>query len=217
MSRKDIFYSGSVVNLPEYQSQKSLTTYRQSVLSLSKSVRGGDARDGDIEKAPQQSLCPCLELPESFKEALSTMMDMSLLKNPVFLLIGISNIFGMAGLYVPFVYLIDAAVQDKIEKTSASFLISIIGITNTIGRVVCGYVADFPQVDSLLLNNICLLISTLAVAATPLCHTYVSYLIMSIFFGIAICKLNCVKIKEKKKFTHNLNLISLLILFIFFF
>ncbi|KAK0091706.1 hypothetical protein PV326_002801 [Microctonus aethiopoides] len=186
LSRKDIFYSGSVVNLPEYQSQKSLTTYRQSVLSLSKSVRGGDARDGDIEKAPQQSLCPCLELPESFKEALSTMMDMSLLKNPVFLLIGISNIFGMAGLYVPFVYLIDAAVQDKIEKTSASFLISIIGITNTIGRVVCGYVADFPQVDSLLLNNICLLISTIAVAATPLCHTYVSYLIMSIFFGIAI-------------------------------
>lgn len=40
------------------------------------------------------------------------MMDMSLLKNPVFLLIGISNVFGMAGLYVPFVYLVDAAVLD---------------------------------------------------------------------------------------------------------
>lgn len=40
------------------------------------------------------------------------MMDMSLLKDPVFLLIGISNVFGMAGLYVPFVYLVDAAVLD---------------------------------------------------------------------------------------------------------
>lgn len=187
MSRKDIFYSGSIVNLPEYQSQKSVANYRQSVLSLSKSVRG-DMRDGDIEKAPQQSLCPCLELPESFKEALATMLDMSLLRNPVFLLIGISNVFGMAGLYVPFVYLVDAAVKDNIDKDIALFLISIIGITNTIGRVVCGYIADFPQVDSLLLNNICLLISTIAVTATPLCHTYPAYITMAVFFGIAICK-----------------------------
>lgn len=59
-----------------------------------------------------EPLCPCLVLPESFKEALGTMMDMSLLKDPVFLLIGISNVFGMAGLYVPFVYLVDAAKKN---------------------------------------------------------------------------------------------------------
>ncbi|XP_047355859.1 monocarboxylate transporter 3 isoform X3 [Vespa velutina] len=185
LSRKDIFYSGSVVNLPEYQSQKSLANYRQSVISIPKSVRG-EMKDIDIEKAPQQPLCPCLILPDSFKEALATMMDVSLLKDPVFLLIGISNVFGMAGLYVPFVYLVDAAILDGIESNSASFLLSIIGITNTVGRVACGYVADFPQVDSLLLNNICLIISTVAVAATPFCHTYAAYIAMSIFFGIAI-------------------------------
>ena len=54
LSRKDIFYSGSVLNLPEYQSQKSLANYRQSVISLPKSVRGVDAKDGDIEKPPQR-------------------------------------------------------------------------------------------------------------------------------------------------------------------
>ncbi|KAG7202993.1 hypothetical protein KM043_010125 [Ampulex compressa] len=185
LSRKDIFYSGSVVYLPEYQSQKSLANYRQSVISLPKSVRG-DMKDTDIEKAPQQPLCPCLVLPESFKEALATMMDVSLLKDPVFLLIGISNVFGMAGLYVPFVYLVDAAILNGIAKDSAPFLLSIIGITNTVGRVACGYVADFPQVDSLLLNNICLIISTISVAATPFCHTYTAYIIMSVSFGIAI-------------------------------
>lgn len=36
MSRKDIFYSGSVTNLREYQSQKSLTNYRNSVISLTR-------------------------------------------------------------------------------------------------------------------------------------------------------------------------------------
>lgn len=50
-------------------------------------------------------------MPESIKSALSAMLDMSLLKNPVFLMIGISNVFGMAGLYVPFFYLVDVAVN----------------------------------------------------------------------------------------------------------
>lgn len=36
MLRKDIFYSGSVTNLREYQSQKSLSNYRNSVVSLTK-------------------------------------------------------------------------------------------------------------------------------------------------------------------------------------
>ncbi|XP_055547551.1 monocarboxylate transporter 2 isoform X2 [Wyeomyia smithii] len=188
LSRKDIFYSGSVTNLKEFQSQKSLTNYRNSVISLTKFEREHrtDVRD-DVEKgAEQYDLCPCLVLPESFKNAIGAMMDMSLLKDPVFMMIGISNIFGMAGLYVPFVYLVDAAVLDGIEQNSASFLISIIGITNTVGRIVCGYIADFPKVDALFLNNICLVISTFAVALTPFCHSYASYVAMAIGFGIAV-------------------------------
>lgn len=53
LSRKDIFYSGSVTNLREYQSQKSLTNYRNSVISLTKYEK--DARDGDIEKGERKS------------------------------------------------------------------------------------------------------------------------------------------------------------------
>lgn len=37
--RKDIFYSGSVTNLPECQSMKSLQDYRQSILSIPKRSR----------------------------------------------------------------------------------------------------------------------------------------------------------------------------------
>ncbi|XP_014242664.1 monocarboxylate transporter 3 isoform X2 [Cimex lectularius] len=181
LSRKDIFYSGSVVNLPEYQSQRSLAGYRQSVVSLRYQHRGPD---GEVVDPPE--LCPCLTLPESFKSALAAMLDYTLLKDPVFLLIGISNIFGMAGLYVPFVYLVDAAVQDGIDQGLASFLLSIIGITNTIGRVLCGWVADFPSVNSLLLNNLSLVVSTIAVTATPFCKSYAAYVTMSVFFGLAI-------------------------------
>ncbi|XP_050497634.1 monocarboxylate transporter 3 isoform X2 [Diabrotica virgifera virgifera] len=178
LSRKDIFYSGSVLNLPEYKSQKSLTNYRQSILSIPQIKGEDDGTPGDI--------CPCLVLPDSFKSALSQMLDVSLLKNPVFLMIGISNLFGMAGLYIPFVYLVECAKLDGIDSSKASFLLSIIGITNTVGRLVCGYIADFPQVNALFVNNCCLIISTIAVALTPLCHTYGLYVTVSIFFGIAV-------------------------------
>lgn len=190
LSRKDIFYSGSVTNLQQYQSQKSLTNYRNSVLSLPKyerSMRDVRAVDSipDPEKGRQDSDC-CSCLPSSFRSALASMLDVSLLKDPVFMMMAISNVFGMAGLYVPFVYLVDAAIQNGVDSSSAGFLLSIIGITNTFGRVICGYVSDFPQVDSLLLNNICLIISTVSIAVTPLSTSFGGYVAIAIFFGIAV-------------------------------
>ncbi|XP_052740867.1 monocarboxylate transporter 13 isoform X2 [Bicyclus anynana] len=181
MSRKDIFYSGSVINLPQYQSQKSLQGYRNSVLSLPQS-----RQTGDLERQELYDLCPCLTLPASFKSALSSMLDVSLLRDPAFMLIGVSNVFGMAGLYVPFVYIVDAAHLNGVEQSQASFLLSIIGITNTVGRIACGWVADFPWMDSLLLNNICLVIATVSVGLTPFCYSYATYVCVAIAFGIAI-------------------------------
>lgn len=183
LARKDIFYSGSVMNLPEFKSQKSLASYRQSVISLPKYAQ---ERGDVIDYEKGTDICPCLSLSESFKSTLASMMDVTLLKDPVFMLISVSNFFGMMGLYVPFVYLVDAATLGGIDSNSASYLLSIIGITNTVGRVVCGYVADFPGVNALLMNNICLVVSTVAVAATPFCSSYTAYIVMAIFFGIAI-------------------------------
>lgn len=55
LSRKDIFYSGSVVNLKEYQSQKSLTNYRQSVISIPNRPSKTEVTDGvDIEKGERK-------------------------------------------------------------------------------------------------------------------------------------------------------------------
>ncbi|XP_041979789.1 monocarboxylate transporter 3 isoform X2 [Aricia agestis] len=181
MSRKDIFYSGSVLNLPQYQSQKSLQGYRNSVLSLPQS-----RQTGDLERQEQYSLCPCLSLPASFRSALASMLDVSLLRDPAFMLMGVSNVFGMAGLYVPFVYIVDAAHTAGVEQSQASFLLSIIGITNTVGRIMCGWVADFPWMDSLLLNNVCLIIATVAVGLIPFCSSYGAFVAVAMAFGLAI-------------------------------
>jgi len=113
MSRKDIFYSGSIVNLPEYQSQRSINEYRQSILNLPRTATQADALDAEMSPVKAKpSPCPCFGSgPGAFKSALQQMMDLSLLKNPVFMFIAVSNIFGMLGFYIPLVYIIDAAVS----------------------------------------------------------------------------------------------------------
>ncbi|XP_018576651.1 monocarboxylate transporter 12 [Anoplophora glabripennis] len=167
MARKDVFYSGSIEHLAEYQSQKSLASYRQSVLSIPRAEH--DNISGNKCLPNMDQIC-----------------DLSLLKNVVFLLIGISNFFAMAGLYVPFTYLVDCAKSKGIDGNSASFLISIMGITNTIARIICGYITDLPQVDALFVNNICLVIGTLSIAAIPFCNAYSAYVGVAIFFAIAV-------------------------------
>lgn len=73
-----------------------------------------------------------------------------------------------------------------VSKETAAYLISIIGITNTIGRILCGVLSDLPQVNSLLMNNLCILLSGLCVAAVPFCYSFATYVIVAIFFGLFV-------------------------------
>jgi hypothetical protein len=102
--------------------------------------------------------------------ALKEMMNFKLLKDPLFLLMGISNVFGMMGFYTPFVYLPNMAQQyGGISMEDAAFLISVIGISNTLGRVISGWVSDFPWVNSLVVTNIAIILSAITVFLFPFC------------------------------------------------
>merc|ERR1712071_393278 len=116
-------------------------------------------QDDDTDEP--KGCCTCV--PDSVKN----LLDFSLMKDPVFLLLGLGNVFGMLGFYVPYIYIIDAAKIKGISDTDAPFLISIIGIINTVGRLVVGWLSDFPFVDSLFVTNVCILVSGAAVFAVP--------------------------------------------------
>lgn len=83
--RKDIFYSGSIRNLPEYQSQTQVS-YRQSVTSIPKD-------DSSSQRAGCAASCRSMLAP------MTSMMDFSLLLNPVFAIYGFSCFLCMAGDY----------------------------------------------------------------------------------------------------------------------
>ena len=119
--RKDIFYSGSIMHIPQFRSQPEIRTYLASITTI--------PRPEADEHDPLSSnrFCRCLCLPKSVRDTLREMLDVSLFKDWVFMIICISNIFGMIGLYVPFVYIVERAMQMNIESSRAAFLLSVIG------------------------------------------------------------------------------------------
>lgn len=95
------------------------------------------------------------------------------------------------GFFVPFIFLPDHAIEMGLTSQQGAFLISIIGIANTVARVLCGFVSDLKWVDCLLLNNLALI---MAGGSTILCPLYVNYGLLaaySVVFGAGIGKCVC--------------------------
>ena len=72
------------------------------------------------------------------------------------------------------------------DKDQAAFLLSVIGISNTIGRVVRGLISDLYCVDSMFVVNVSLLLSSVSVFAMPFLADISSYMAMSAVFGLSI-------------------------------
>lgn len=115
--KKDIFYSGSVLNIPQFRSQPDMRSYITSITTIPGTFGPDD------ESPCWKYIC----IPKSAKDTLREMLDFSLLSNPAFVLICIGNIFSMIGFYIPFVYTVDRAIKLGIDESSATFLLSVIG------------------------------------------------------------------------------------------
>ena len=76
--------------------------------------------------------------------------------NVPFLLLTFSNLFATQGLYIPYMFIPSMAESKGISKVDAAFLISIVGICNTLGRIVSGFVTDLPGVNALVVTTIAL-------------------------------------------------------------
>lgn len=174
MYRDDIFFSGSLTRIPQYQSQSSLA-YHMSVTRLPTKQEELEARSKGCH------LCP-----EAVRRTLSTMLDVSLLKSPSFMLLAFSGFLTMMGFFVPFAYLVPRAVDANMEKSSAELLISGIGIINTIARILCGSISAFPSVKPLYLNNIAITLGGIATIFSGFLITPATQWTFAVFFGCCI-------------------------------
>jgi MFS transporter, MCT family, solute carrier family 16 (monocarboxylic acid transporters), member 14 len=183
MYRDDIFFSGSLAKLPQYRSQSSLG-YHLSVTHM--------PTRQDIEEEEDQT-SKCKICPEAVRRTLSTMLDVSLLKDYSFILLIFSGFFTMMGFFVPFIYISDRALKAGIDKSTAAFFVSSIGISNTIARILFGWISSFEGVNALHLNNIFITLGGLATMFSGMFMDVASQYVYTAIFGLACACLSALR------------------------
>uniref|UniRef100_T1IHA6 Major facilitator superfamily (MFS) profile domain-containing protein n=1 Tax=Strigamia maritima TaxID=126957 RepID=T1IHA6_STRMM len=145
-----------------------------------------DADGEDDEKKMPMIQEETTDSNKNHKAGIVEMLNLNLLKSPTFVTICIAGFLTFMGFFVPFIYISDYAISTGRTKVEASYLISVIGITNTVGRLICGWVTDRPNVKALHINNSALLVSGIATALVPFCVTYEVQIVYCVIFGSAI-------------------------------
>lgn len=121
-------------------------------------------------------------------QSMLTATGLNLFKDLLFVIPFFANLFACTGLFIPFVYIAETAKSrgTGIDKSHAVFLLSVIGITNTVGRIVMGFLADLKQVSALMLHNLALLTAGVACLLVRFCVAYWSFVIFALVFGLCI-------------------------------
>ncbi|GIY91825.1 monocarboxylate transporter 14 [Caerostris extrusa] len=169
--RQDILYSASLLHLPEFKkSNNDLSLYAASVTKIPQ------------EPIAEDSGC----LSPAMRDTFRLMLDVSLLKSPTFLLLGSGGFLTLAGFFIPFMFVVDRAIQQGISVEQTTYILPVIGLTNTIGRVFCGWISDRPSLNALTINNCALVIGGLATALST-CVNSISFLLAyGALFGFCI-------------------------------
>ena len=120
LNRQDIFYSGSIVNLPEYQSQGDLRSYIASTTNLPSTSQP------EVEQ-PRYLIPRVKRALSSGKRSLISMFDTDLLTNQYFIILCLASVFIQLAYFIPYVFIIDYALQVGIDVELTATLVSVLG------------------------------------------------------------------------------------------
>ncbi|VVC24375.1 Major facilitator superfamily,Major facilitator superfamily domain [Cinara cedri] len=186
MDRDDRFFGGSLTRLPQYSSQVSSLNYAMSVTR----IPAWNELDENDEETAAKSNAFQKNIKKYYKTAmhtLTTMLDFSILSSPSFFILSCSGFFTLMGFFVPFIYISEKAVSMGMEKNMAVWLVSTIGITNTLGRVICGWISSYDSVDPIMVNNVSLTFGGMYTVILPLLpYSVFSYYLYASLFGLSM-------------------------------
>ena len=175
MARKDVFYTKSLDQIPQYRADRD--EYIRSMTSLPEQP----------EPEPDKTWLARIGITQEMRQTISEMMDFHLLLDLVFILFAVSNLLTSIGFVVPYIFLPNRGQnQFNFTSTEASWLISVVGISNTVGRVVFGYIADMKCVNRLILYNTVLVICGICSVISVVMDTFPLQICYSFSFGFFI-------------------------------
>lgn len=139
----------------------------------------------DLEEQAVCKLCP-----ESIKRTLATMLDFRLMKSVSFNLMLINSFSVAFSFYTPFVYIKNRAIENKMDAAIALWLISAIGVANTIGRIICGIISSFPRIRANIVCGLLLLLGGVATVTSGLSYLPWFQFLYAVLYGLSMCKCN---------------------------
>ncbi|XP_013400915.1 monocarboxylate transporter 13-like [Lingula anatina] len=90
------------------------------------------------------------------------------------------------GLVVPHTYIPDIAVAMGVEANNAAFLVSIVGIANTVARVIMGVFADFRCANRRNMLGISVMVGAVMVSILPFMMGYGVIATVCTFYGLTV-------------------------------
>lgn len=172
--RKDIFYRGSLLNIPEYKQDPG--SYRASMVRLP-----------NTEKTPSEletaKVCGCAPCSRETRDAMTSLMDWGLLTDGIFILFAISNFCTSIGFNAPYIFIVDRARHLGIPDSQSSFLLAVVGISNTVSRIFLGYISDQAWVNRLYLYNASLTLCGIGTCISIWFNSYALQILYAVVFG----------------------------------
>ena len=110
-------------------------------------------------------------------------MDWELITDIIFVIFAISNFLTSLGFNTPFIYIIDQAVVSGIDTHRADSLLSIIGLSNVVGRIFFGLLSNIKSVNRMFVYIVVLVICGIATSVEPFFTSYSGFVLYSIVFG----------------------------------
>jgi len=152
-----------------------LTEHRKDTNSSRSSMRAEDVASEPGKK------CGCSP---AVMDTIHSYLDLSLLMDPIFLIFAASNFLTSIGFNAPYVFIPDRASEDYgFSADYAAVLLSVVGISNTVSRVLLGYVSDLPFVNRLHLYNAALTVCGVGTCLSVWMPSWAGQVFYSALFG----------------------------------
>ena len=171
--KQSLTYRGAMLSIPRYRLRASSCPdiYRNSITTIAFNA------DFEDENCCQRSSNGLLNCFKEWKEFI----------NPAYLVFALSNFILYAWYDVMYVYLYNYAEMDlKFTSSKATFLLSIIGILNTLGEVIIGWLGDQSWMNLNILYAFCMIICGGSTALVPFLTDYYALSGMAGLYGLCI-------------------------------
>ena len=150
---------------------------RASILAQHVRMKKGSIQDSNMKKEfHSQTL--------SLVQTIQSMLDISYLKKPLFLLVCLSRFFGDFSYFIPWTFLPSMMEEKEINPTQASFLLSILGITCLISRLISGFILDRPKIPSPVASTVSTTVAGISMLLLPFCSSLETFAAVGCLYGL---------------------------------